>query len=171
MHDSNFKGVFGTLLPKKKIFLNNIIYIFTQFLIHTYFYTCFQIINHNFLSVFTKYFLIFWPTQFRASPSVCAKLCKMKKVFDFTHFEQKNNYTNECRIMHKYTIAIITVHIRTITVACVFNILTIFSPTFLCLTLTSLSINSTDAKVQRSAAGALRTLAFKNDEKKKKKKI
>ena len=27
--------------------------------------------------------------QVRASPSVCAKLCKMEKVTNFTHFKQK----------------------------------------------------------------------------------
>ena len=65
----------------------------------------------------------------RAFPSVGAKLCKMEKVTDFTHFEQKNNHISGCKVMHKCTIAIVTVHIAivivhicTVTIACEFNI-------------------------------------------------
>ena len=65
----------------------------------------------------------------RAFPLVCAKLCKIKKVTDFTHFEQKNNHISRCKVVHKCTIAIVTVHIAivivhicTVTIACEFNI-------------------------------------------------
>ena len=65
----------------------------------------------------------------RAFPSVCVKLCKMEKVTDFTHFEQKHNYISGCKVMHKCTIAIVIVHIAivivhicTVTIACEFNI-------------------------------------------------
>ena len=65
----------------------------------------------------------------RAFPSVGAKLCKMEKVTDFTHFEQKNNHINGCKVVHKCTIAIVTVHIAivivhicAVTIACEFNI-------------------------------------------------
>ena len=53
----------------------------------------------------------------------------MEKVTDFTHFEQKHNYISGCKVMHKCTIAIVTVHIAivivhicTVTIACEFNI-------------------------------------------------
>ena len=53
----------------------------------------------------------------------------MEKVTDFTHFEQKNNHISGCKVVHKCTIAIVTVHIAivivhicTVTVACEFNI-------------------------------------------------
>ena len=65
--------------------------------------------------------------QVRASPSVCAKLCKMEKVTNFTHFKQKNTHISECKVVHKCTIATVIVYICTVIVACAFNILTIFS--------------------------------------------
>ena len=46
----------------------------------------------------------------RAIISVYAKLCKMKKLTDFTHSEQKNTHISGCKIMH----------ICTVTVACTF---------------------------------------------------
>ena len=52
----------------------------------------------------------------RAITSVYAKLCKMKKLTDFTHFDQKNTHISECKIVHKCTIATITVHICTVIV-------------------------------------------------------
>ena len=52
---------------------------------------------------------------------------KMEKVTNFTQFEQKITYISGCQLVYKYTIATVTVHICTITVACVFNILIIFS--------------------------------------------
>ena len=50
----------------------------------------------------------------------------MKKLTDFTHSEQKNTHINGCKIVHKCTIATISVHICTTIVACAFNILIIF---------------------------------------------
>ena len=64
----------------------------------------------------------------------------MKKLTDFTHFEQKNTYISGCKIMHKCIIATVIVHICTATVACAFNILIIsdsllfFSLFFICKT-------------------------------------
>ena len=62
----------------------------------------------------------------RAITSVCAKLCKMEKLTDFIHFEQKNTHISGCKIVHKCVIATVTMHICTVTVACAFNILIIF---------------------------------------------
>ena len=51
----------------------------------------------------------------------------MEKVTNFTQFEQKITHISGCKLVYKYTIATITMHICTVTVACVFNILIIFS--------------------------------------------
>ena len=51
----------------------------------------------------------------------------MEKVTNFTQFEQKITYLRGCKRVYKYTIATVTMHICTVTVACVFNILIIFS--------------------------------------------
>ena len=59
-----------------------------------------------------------WQTL-RASSSVCIKLYKMKKVTDFTYFEQKNTHISGCKIVYKCTIATVIVHICTVTVAIV----------------------------------------------------
>ena len=55
----------------------------------------------------------------------------MEKITTFTQFEQKNTHINECKLVYKYTIAIVTVQIYTITVAWAYNILIIFSLSFL----------------------------------------
>ena len=47
----------------------------------------------------------------------------MKKVVDFTQFEEKMTHINLCIIVHLCTIAIVPVHICTGTVALPFNIL------------------------------------------------
>ena len=47
----------------------------------------------------------------------------MEKVVDFTQFEEKKAHTNLCIIVHLCTIATVTVHICTVTVALPFNIL------------------------------------------------
>ena len=80
----------------------------------------------------------------RASTSVDAKSCKMQKILHFTHFDPKNTHISGCKIVHKCTIATVTVHICTVNVALAFNILVIFSLflSLACLwllTLTSLS--------------------------------
>ena len=54
-------------------------------------------------------------------------MCKMEKVTNFTQFEQKITYISGCKLVYKYTIATVTMYICTVTVACVFNILIIFS--------------------------------------------
>ena len=55
------------------------------------------------------------------------KCAKWKKVTTFTQFEQKNTHISGCKLVYKYTIAIVIVQICTITVACACNILIIFS--------------------------------------------
>ena len=47
----------------------------------------------------------------RVTTSVVAKSCKIQKVVHFTHFDQKNTYTNGCKIMHKCRSATLTVYI------------------------------------------------------------
>ena len=68
--------------------------------------------------------------KIRAIASVDTKWCKMEKEINFTHFEQKKNThisgCNECKLVHKCTIAIVTVHICTVIVAFAFNILLFF---------------------------------------------
>ena len=56
----------------------------------------------------------------------------MEKVANFAQFEQKNTHINGCKIVHLCTIATVTVHICTVTVACPFNILLVFSLSQLC---------------------------------------
>ena len=64
--------------------------------------------------------------ELRAITSACAYLCKIKKVVNFTQFEQKNTHTSLCIIVHLCTIATVTMHICTATVACAFYILIVF---------------------------------------------
>ena len=66
----------------------------------------------------------------------------MKKLTDFTHFEQKKTHISECKIVHKCTIATVTMHICTATVACAFNIL-IISDSLLFFSLSSSSAKLT----------------------------
>ena len=68
----------------------------------------------------------------RAITSAYAKLCKMKKLIDFTHSEQKNTHISGCKIMHIYTV----------TVACAFGIL-IISDSLLFFSLSSSSAKLT----------------------------
>ena len=73
----------------------------------------------------------------------------MEKVTNFRHFEQKNTHISGCKIVHKFIIAIVTVHICTVIVACAFIILIISSLSFspclwVLVTLTSLSLSSFD---------------------------
>ena len=63
----------------------------------------------------------------------------MEKVTNFTQFEKKITHISRCKLVYKYTITTITVHICMITIACVFNILIIFS---LSCSLLSFSPNS-----------------------------
>ena len=62
----------------------------------------------------------------------------MKKVANFAQFEQKNTHISGCKIVHLCTIATVTVHICTVTVACPFNILLVF---FSPLAMLSLSLS------------------------------
>ena len=66
-------------------------------------------------------------------------MCKMEKVTNFTQFEKKITHISRCKLVYKYTITTITVHICMVTIACVFNILIIFS---LSCSLLSFSPNS-----------------------------
>ena len=66
----------------------------------------------------------------------------MKKLTNFTQLKQKNTHLSGCKIMHLCTIAIVTVHICTVTIAYAFNILLVFFLSLvsaLTLTLTGLS--------------------------------
>ena len=56
----------------------------------------------------------------------------MEKVANFTQFEQKNTHISGCKIVHLYIISTVTVHIYTVIVACAFNILLVFSLSYLC---------------------------------------
>ena len=57
-------------------------------------------------------------------------MCKMEKLTTFTQFEQKITHISGCKLVYKCTIATVTVHICTVTVACVFIILLISVRTF-----------------------------------------
>ena len=50
----------------------------------------------------------------------------MQKTLHFTYFDKKNTHFSGRKIVHKYTIAIVTVHICTVSVALAFYILVIF---------------------------------------------
>ena len=66
----------------------------------------------------------------------------MKKVINFTQFEQKFTHISEYKIVHFCTIATVTVHICMVTVTYAFNILLVFFLSLvsaLTLTLTGLS--------------------------------
>ena len=63
----------------------------------------------------------------------------MEKVVDFTQFEEKKTHISLCIIVHLCTIATVTVHICTVTVALPFNILMFL---FIILMLYSYGINN-----------------------------
>ena len=69
----------------------------------------------------------------RASTSVGGYSSIIQKLLHFTHFCQKNIYINGCKVVHNYTNATMTVHICTVTVACVFTILIISSLSYVWL--------------------------------------
>ena len=74
------------------------------------------------------------------------KGAKWKKQLLFTQFDQKITHISGCKLVYKYTIATVTVHICTVTVTCVYIILlisvhTIFFLSSLCTT-TSVSSSS-----------------------------
>ena len=64
---------------------------------------------------------------FRAITSGCVNLCKIKKCSLFTHFGSKNTHISWGKIVHLCTIATVTVHICTATVAFAYHILVFFS--------------------------------------------
>ena len=70
-------------------------------------------------------------TSIRATTSVIKKSYKIQKIAYFTYFDQKNTHISGCKIVHKCTIATITVHICTVTIVCAFNILIISDSLFL----------------------------------------
>ena len=55
-----------------------------------------------------------------------AKSCIIEKDTTFTHFVSKLLHISASKILHIYPLATIIVHIYTVTVACVYNILIIF---------------------------------------------
>ena len=59
----------------------------------------------------------------RAITSNCVNFCKIEKGSLFTHFGSKNTHISGCKIIHLCTIATVTVHICTVTVALLFIIL------------------------------------------------
>ena len=62
----------------------------------------------------------------RLDYKVDAKSCIIEKDTTFTHFVSKLLHISASKILHIYPLATITVHIYTVTVACVYNILIIF---------------------------------------------
>ena len=64
-----------------------------------------------------------------------AKLCKIQKVTNFTHFTSKIFHTSPFKTVHIYTFAIVTMHIYTVTVTVYTIILLIahFTPFFFSL--------------------------------------
>ena len=62
----------------------------------------------------------------RAITSCCVNLCKIEKGSLFTHFGSKNIHISWDKIVHLCTIAIVTMHICTATVAFAYHILVFF---------------------------------------------
>ena len=79
------------------------------------------------LKIVIQLFSITIASALRASTSVDAKFCIIEKTPHFTHFDLKNTHISKCKIVHLYTSATVTVHICTVIVTCVFNILHFFS--------------------------------------------
>ena len=99
--------------------------------------------------------LSFYLVNIRVTISVCGKFCKIKKLYLLHILAKKNTHISGCKILHLCTSATVTVHICTVTVACVFNILHFFflsfTSLFQLLTLTSFpSISPTSPLVHRS---------------------
>ena len=61
----------------------------------------------------------------KKSTSVNAKSCMIEKDTTFTHFVPKLLHISSSKILYIYPLTTITVHIYTVTVACVYNILII----------------------------------------------
>ena len=57
---------------------------------------------------------------------------KWKKWLILHNLSQKDTHISGCKIVHLFTIATVNVHIYTVTVACAFNILLVFSLSCLC---------------------------------------
>ena len=70
--------------------------------------------------------LSFYLVNIRATTSACEKFCKIKKLYLLHILAKKNTQISGCKILHLCTSATVTVHIYTVTVACVFNILHFF---------------------------------------------
>ena len=68
-----------------------------------------------------------------------AKVCKIQKVLNFTHFNQKNTHISSCKNVQIYKTATVTMHICTVTVhvQMVFFILFFSLPLHLDLLLTT----------------------------------
>ena len=78
----------------------------------------------------------------RAITSCCVNLCKIEKGSLFTHFGSKNIHISWGKIVHLCTIATVTMHICTATVAFAYHILVFFFS----LTLSS-SLYSSDSQI------------------------
>ena len=77
----------------------------------------------------------------RATASAVVKSCIIQIVHHFAHFNPKNAHISQCKNMQICTIATVTVHICTATVAVPFNILVFVSLPSLYLWFTSLSFS------------------------------
>ena len=72
----------------------------------------------------------FFATERESWRSNHINLCKVsqnRKSYSFYTFWPKKTHISRCKIVHLYIIATVTVHICTVTIALVFNILMIFS--------------------------------------------
>ena len=71
--------------------------------------------------------------QIRASTSMDAKLCKMQKIFHFTHFDPKNTNISEYKNVYKCSIAIVTVYMHGYCSTCIYYFIIFFSLSLSCL--------------------------------------
>ena len=87
--------------------------------------------------------VIFLNSQSQSLRAITLVDAKWEKVLILHNLEQKNTHISGCKIVHLCIIAIVTMHICTVTVALAFIILLVFSLSFsLSLGLLSLSPHS-----------------------------
>ena len=64
--------------------------------------------------------------QIRASTSMDAKLCKMKKILHFTHFDPKNTNISEYKNVYKCSIATVTMYMHGYCSTCIYYFILFF---------------------------------------------
>ena len=91
-----------------------------------------QVLFTNALKVINLIVVNMWPVDctyslvsgdlstYRASASVGGYSFVIQKLLHFTHFNKKYTHISECKVVHNYTNATVTVHICTVTVAFVY---------------------------------------------------